>query len=209
MADVTTRNLQVRLLILVVLAFIPALGFFWYANKELRSLQLEAKEQELVRRADVVAAEYRGLLDQSRAAMAALAELPDIRASRRPGCGEHMERILRHSEHYTTISLVGMDGYLSCGALTPEAPLYLGDRTYFTRASSRQTFAVGDFALGRITGKPGLGLALPVMEGGQVLEVLAQVLGPRGEPTRLSHCPCPYCQAVYEGTDPLERPTAA
>ena len=43
----------------------------------------------------------------------------------------------------------------------------------------------------------------------QVLEVLAQVLGPRGEPTRLSHCPCPYCQAVYEGTDPLERPTAA
>ena len=43
----------------------------------------------------------------------------------------------------------------------------------------------------------------------QVLEVLVQVLGPRREPTRLSHCPCPYCQAVYESADPLERRTAA
>jgi ArsR family transcriptional regulator len=43
----------------------------------------------------------------------------------------------------------------------------------------------------------------------QVLEVLAQVLGPGEEATRLSHCPCPYCQAVCEGTEPVERPTAA
>ncbi len=43
----------------------------------------------------------------------------------------------------------------------------------------------------------------------QVLKVLAQVLGPGGEPTRLPHCPCPYCQAVYEGIAPVERPTAA
>jgi ArsR family transcriptional regulator len=43
----------------------------------------------------------------------------------------------------------------------------------------------------------------------QVLRVLAQVLGAEGEATRLSNCPCPYCQAVYEGADPLERPTAA
>jgi ArsR family transcriptional regulator len=35
----------------------------------------------------------------------------------------------------------------------------------------------------------------------QVLEVLAMVLGPGGEPTRLPHCPCPYCRAEYEGTE--------
>ena len=31
-AKVTSRNLQARLLILVFLAFISAMGFFWYAN---------------------------------------------------------------------------------------------------------------------------------------------------------------------------------
>ncbi len=63
MVDVSSRNLQVRLLILVFLAFIPALGIFWYANRELRNLQLEAKEQELVQRAGEVAMEYNRLVD--------------------------------------------------------------------------------------------------------------------------------------------------
>ena len=37
-----------------------------------------------------------------------------------------------------------------------------------------------------------------------VLELLERVLGPGGEPTRLQHCPCPCCQAVYEGALPAE-----
>ncbi len=176
MAEITTRTLQVRLFLLVVLAFIPALGFFWYANSELRTLQLEAKEQELLRRAEVVATEYRSLLDQSRAVMASLAELPEIRSARMPDCARHMERVLRHADDYTTISIVGMDGYLSCGAYTPEEPLYLGDRAYFTRATSRERFSVGDFALGRITGKAVVGLAFPIMEEEKVESVVAASL---------------------------------
>jgi ArsR family transcriptional regulator len=43
----------------------------------------------------------------------------------------------------------------------------------------------------------------------QVVEVLAQVLGPGGEPTRLPDCPCPYCQSVYEGKPSVERYVAA
>jgi ArsR family transcriptional regulator len=32
-----------------------------------------------------------------------------------------------------------------------------------------------------------------------VAELIEQVLGPGQEPTRLPHCPCPYCQAAYQG----------
>jgi len=43
----------------------------------------------------------------------------------------------------------------------------------------------------------------------QVLHLLHQALGSGGEPTRLPHCPCPYCQAKYEqAAAPLERSTA-
>ena len=42
----------------------------------------------------------------------------------------------------------------------------------------------------------------------QVLNLLDEMLGPGGEPTRLPHCPCPYCQAKYEQAVPLERSTA-
>jgi ArsR family transcriptional regulator len=35
----------------------------------------------------------------------------------------------------------------------------------------------------------------------QALSLLRQALGPVGEPTRLPHCPCPYCQAEYAKTE--------
>lgn len=173
MASVSTRTLQVRLLILVLLAFIPAIGFFWYASGELRELQLEAKEQELLQRADALAREYQALVGHHRALLATLAEFPEIREGRTAVCNAYLERVAPHVQGMTTISLIGMDGYLACGALHPEAPLYLGDRLYFSRASSRKTFAVGEFTLGRISGLPVVGLAFPLMDGEVVGAILA------------------------------------
>jgi hypothetical protein len=162
MTEVSSRNLQVRLLILVFLAFIPALGVFWYANRELRSLQLEAKRQELVRRASEVATDYHRLLDEGHAFLGALAEFEEIRAARSPECTESLGRVLQHADQFTTISVIAMDGYLACGSLTPETPLYLGDRSYYSRATSREIFSVGEFTLGRITGQPVVGMAYPL-----------------------------------------------
>jgi hypothetical protein len=189
MAQVTSRNLQVRLLILVFLAFIPAMGFFWYANRELRSLQMEAKEQELVQRAQATVAEYRNHLSQGQAFLAALAEFPQIRNTRSPTCTEYLGRVLPHASQFTTISVIGMDGYLACGSLTPENLLYLGDRAYFVRATTFKLFSVGEFTLGRITGKPVVGIAHPLMEGDEVTGVLGSAIdlnvlaGSRGEAT--------------------------
>jgi hypothetical protein len=176
MANVSTRTLQLRLLILVFLAFVPTLGFFWYANSELRTLQLEAKELALSERAQAIAIEYRLLLDESRRYLSTLAEFPQVRSGRSSTCGEYLQKALQHAEEYTTLSVIGMDGYLACGAVTPEGELYLGDRAYFTRASSRGTYSVGNFALGRMTGLPVVGVAQPIMEGGQVAWILAASL---------------------------------
>lgn len=176
MADVSPRTLQVRLLILVFVAFLPAMGIFWYANRQLRNLQLEAKQHELAGRAEVAAAEYRSLIQQTQAFLASLAEFSQIRSVRFPTCTDHLARVTQHTPHLTTVSVVGMDGYLACGSLTPETPLYLGDRAYFVRATSRQTFAVGEFARGRITGRSVVGMAHPILEDGRVTAVLATSL---------------------------------
>ena len=172
MVDVSSRNLQVRLLILVFLAFVPALGIFWYANRELRSLQLEAKEQELVQRAQEVATRYRHLIDQGETLLATLSEFPEIESVRAPACTEQLAAVLQHTENFTTIYVIGMDGYMACGSLTSENALYLGDRAYFVRATSRNLFSVGEFALGRLTGKPILGMALPLEDASRTGAVL-------------------------------------
>jgi ArsR family transcriptional regulator len=47
------------------------------------------------------------------------------------------------------------------------------------------------------------------IEHERVLELLERALGPSGAPTRLSRCPCPYCQAVYQSAAPVEQSEAA
>ncbi len=191
MTEVSSRNLQIRLLVLVFLAFIPALGFYWYADRELRSLQMKAHEQELVRRAVVAAAEYRTLAEDSRAYLATLAEIPEIRNARFPACDDYLTRFLSHAPTYTTLTVVGMDGNLACGGLSPEGGLYLGDREYFVRATSRRAFSVGEFGLGRITGKPVVGVALPVIEGGMPVRVVAASIDLSRLGTRMDREPLP------------------
>jgi hypothetical protein len=165
MTEVSSRNLQVRLLILVFLAFIPALGVFWYANRELRTLQLEAKEQELVRRVGEVAIDYERMVHEGEAILGALSAFPEIGSARSPLCTQRLGEVLQHTENLTTISVIGIDGYMACGGIHPEIPLYLGDRAYYVRATSRGIFSVGEFTLGRITGRPVVGMAMPLGGG--------------------------------------------
>jgi ArsR family transcriptional regulator len=42
-----------------------------------------------------------------------------------------------------------------------------------------------------------------------VLDSPERQLGATREPTRLPHCPCPYCRAAYEGAAPVEQSPAA
>jgi len=93
-----------------------------------------------------------------------LAEFPEIRDGAPGQCNRRLASVLNHTPQYTTLTLIGMDGYLACGSLTVDGGLYLGDRTYFTRANATSRFSVGDFAVGRITGKPTLGVAYPILE---------------------------------------------
>ena len=74
------RN-QVRLFVLVILAFLPAVGLYLYANGILRERELRQSQQELIQFAHVAAVEYQRLIDES------LGEGVGTGFSGRPGAG--------------------------------------------------------------------------------------------------------------------------
>jgi hypothetical protein len=172
-----TRN-QVRLVVLVLLAFFPAILLYRYASSNLRAHEIQQHEQELLQIARVSAVQYQSLLEESSHLLAALAEFPEIRDAVRPDCEQRLASVLRHTPQYTTLSLIAMDGYLACGSLTVDGGLYLGDRAYYRLATMNQQFSVGDYAIGRITGKPTVGVAYPIQDdqGTDVQMVLAAAL---------------------------------
>jgi len=153
---------HIRLLVLVVLAFLPAIGLYGIANQTLRERERDRQEEQLRQLARLSTAEYRRMVGESRQLLAALAEFPEIREARQPECQARLESVLRHTPQYTTLSVIGRDGYMACGSLTAEGPLYLGDRAYYLLATTQGRFSVGEYALGRITGKPTVGVAQPM-----------------------------------------------
>jgi hypothetical protein len=175
--EVATRN-QLRLIILVLLAFFPAILLFGYARSSLRTHEVQKHEQELLQIAQVTAVEYQRLLEESRHLLGALGEFTEIRDAERPECEHRLASVLRHNPEYTTLSLIGMDGYLACGSLTVDGGLYLGDRAYYRLATVNNQFSVGDYAIGRITGKPTVGVAYPIAaaDGAEADMVLAASL---------------------------------
>ena len=173
MPEALKAHLQTRLFVLVLLAFLPALALFFWSSIQLDALRSQIMDEQLARSAQVATVEYARILAESESLLGALSQVPEIRAASNPACDAILANALRVTPQYTTMSRIGPDGYLSCGSLTPEQGLYLGDRAYFTLATTLEQFSVGDYALGRITGRPGVGVALPVEVDGSTRGVLA------------------------------------
>ena len=175
MSDETRTH--VRLFLLVFLAFLPAVVLFTVANDTLQDVERERQEDRLVELARLTAVEYRRLVTESGQLLAALAEFPEVSEARQPQCQERLAAVLGHTPQYTTLSVIGRDGYLACGSLSADGPLYLGDRAYYLLATTQGRFSVGEYALGRITGKPTVGVAYPIgEEAGEIQQVLAASL---------------------------------
>ncbi len=172
--NAATRN-QISLIVLVILAFIPSILLYRYASNNLRAHELGQHETELLQIARVTAVEYQLLVEESRQLLGALAEFPEIRDGQGRACNQRLASVLRHTPQYTTLSLIGRDGNMACGSLPVDGGLYLGDRAYYRLATTTGEFSVGNYALGRITGKPTVGVAYPIMDadGSNTERVLA------------------------------------
>lgn len=153
---------QTRLFVLVLLAFLPTVGLYWYASNSLRAAEMRSQESELLHLADQAGLEYRRILDGSEALLGALAETSEFRNPQQPRCNEFLASIMSHMEHYTAIQLITGDGYVRCGSLAISESLFVGDRYYHRATLANRRFTVGNYVVGRLTGRPIVGLAYPV-----------------------------------------------
>lgn len=155
-------RLRVRLLALVLLAILPALGLVLYtAIDQRRQAKKEAvaSAQRIVR---IAAAAQKQYVETSRQLLFTLAQLREVRPDHREEAEALFRNLLSVHAFYANIGAIGADGYVFASALPMTNRVYLGDRSYFKAARDTQKFAVGEFQMGRITGKPGLNMAHPI-----------------------------------------------
>jgi signal transduction histidine kinase len=164
MAWLSLASLRTRLLLLVLLAVIPALGLTLYTNLEERQLRKVQVQEQAMRLSRLVSADYERLIEDARQLLMTLAALPAVRDRNPAACNTLFADLLARRSSYANLAVVDLDGNVICSALPMTGQVYVGDRAYFQRALETRDFAIGDYQIGRVSGKAALVFGYPVLD---------------------------------------------
>jgi PAS domain S-box-containing protein len=170
-------GLRRRLLILVLIALIPALGLILYNANEERHIRISAIQDNAQRIVQIAAIRQSRLIDSTRQLLTLLAEIPHVKNGDGFSCERLLKELLDHWGYYANLAVIRPDGTVACSAVKYTGSVNVADRSYFRRAMETKSFATDGYQIGRISGKPSIGFALPVLdERGAVMTVLFAAL---------------------------------
>jgi diguanylate cyclase (GGDEF)-like protein/PAS domain S-box-containing protein len=167
-------TLRFRLILLVFLAVLPALGVILYSGLEQRQMAADAAEKDVLNMVHHASLYQERVVEGVRQMLSTLAELPAVRQQDGAVASAIFARILAKQKIYGNISAVDRQGKVFASARPQSGPTASdAGRSHFERALETRDFAIGEFGIGRTSGKPTLHFAYPVLDRGVVQGVVS------------------------------------
>ncbi len=160
----SASSLRVRLVLLVLVALIPARGLGIYTAWEMRRVARAEALQDAMRMARIASTAGERLVEGAHQLLITLARLPEVRRHDAAACSSLLADLLKAYPHFSNLGVATLDGGVFCSAVPFEGVADISDRTYFQRAIARQGFAAGEYRIGRITGKAVINFGYPVLD---------------------------------------------
>ena len=157
-------SLRFRLILLVLLAVIPALGLTFYTGLEQRRIAAIQAKEEALRLARLVSSNQSQFVEGARHFLYTLAQLPQVRNCEPALCRSLFANLMRQYPWYLNIGAVEPDGNIFASAVKMTRPVNSADREWFRRAIQARSFSIGDYQIGRITGKRSVNFSHPVLD---------------------------------------------
>jgi diguanylate cyclase (GGDEF)-like protein len=157
-------SLRFRLLLLGLFAVVPALWLIFYSANQQKRFAREQAEEGALRLARVAAAHHNRVVEDSRQILTALAQVPEVSQIKAPTCNQFFAHLLRQYPHYLNFGVIRPDGSIACSGLKISSSTNLSDRLYFRRAIEKKDFAIGEYQVGRISGKPSVNFGYPITD---------------------------------------------
>lgn len=114
--------------------------------------------------ARVASAEQERLVEGSRQFLLALAQARQVRNEDPAVCSRFMAERLEPDWRYANLGVINPDGEIWCSALPMSGPVNVSDRGFFQQALAGRDLSVGEFLVGRITGRASLNIGYPVRD---------------------------------------------
>lgn len=168
-----TTSLRSHLMVLVLVATLPALAIILYAGVEMQQRVLGDAKADALAIVHHEGLSLQGSVDGTRSMLAALAEIPEVRTLKAERCNPVFKAILEKNTSYDTLRAVGADGYIFASAAPMPQPIMVADRKYYRDAKESKGFVVGEYLVSRATGKAMINYGYPVLSpSGELLAVL-------------------------------------
>jgi signal transduction histidine kinase len=194
MASSIFAPFRTRLVILMLLAVLPAFGLVVYEYLEQRRIETERVREGAIAVARLAAASQENFTKNTRQLLATLAQFPYlILGTNRAYCETHLSNLRKLSPDYLNFGLVETNGNIFCSAEPFDGKVNISDRAYFQQVVQTKKFSTGVFQMGRLTGRQGLNFGYPVLgEKGELQRVVyaSLKLSPLSE--ALARVPVPY-----------------
>jgi signal transduction histidine kinase len=155
------KSLRVRLMLLVLVAVIPAWAVIAYTAAEQRQITVAEIQKNVLRLVESSAREEEQVLQGTRQVLISLANFVRQAGENTNACSTFCDDLLQQFSRYANIGAVKSNGDVFCSAVPLNQPINAADQSWFQRAVQSGDFAIGDFHVGRITGKPVLVLSYP------------------------------------------------
>src|SRR5262245_17118904 len=153
--------------------------------------EVEVREQALSV-AKLAAAEQQQIIQGIRQVLVALSELPAIREQDAQACNSYLAAMRVRFPAFISFLVTDLKGWSFCSTYADQTPVPLGHRPYFASALKTGEFTVGEFSIGRASGRKLIPIALPFYRndgrmGGVIvaalsLDWLAQSIAQKGVP---------------------------
>jgi len=158
-------GLRRRLLLLVLLAVLPALGLVGLSAAQNRATLAREVRENAFRLARLTASGHDAAIEGARQLLTGLARAPEIRIPGSPRCAGLLADLLERFPSYANFGVVSLDGVITCSGLATNGTVSAADRTWFREAVRTLGFAVGEYQVGRVTQQQTLNFGLPVLDG--------------------------------------------
>lgn len=167
-------SLRSRLVFLILGVVIPSLALFLYSSNEGRNQDRYQALNDAHRAAKNISALYSQIITETRQALFILSQMPEFQRQDPEVCSRILANILRQTDIISSFSAARLNGVMFVSAPTVAMQVSFADRPWFQRVVKTRSFVIGEYSVGRVSGKRNIVLGYPVLDGaGRLVTILS------------------------------------
>ena len=170
-------GLRFRLVLLVVLASLPPVVLTLHIARQDRQRETAALRQRSQDMVKLAARKEEEMIAGTRQLLRAVAESSQVQSARWDNCTKLLRTLFADYPRYANLGVIKTNGDVLASALPLTNTVNLADRSFFQHVLLTHDLSIGDYEVGRISGKPSFNLGYPVLDpSGQVQAVVFAAL---------------------------------